>query len=72
MGRLASNLFLKDRCPLPDQMSFVLTLPWRAFILTMRDGDRADKNEIAIFVFSKPAKDFPHDVLLMIKNLSQN
>jgi hypothetical protein len=29
--------FLKDCCALPDQMSFVLTFPWRRFVLAMRD-----------------------------------
>ena len=30
----------------------------------MRDGDRANKNEIEIFVFSVTSNDFPHDMLL--------
>jgi hypothetical protein len=45
-------------------MSFVLTLPWRSFVLAMRNRDRANKNEIAVFVFSVTTKDFPHDMLL--------
>jgi len=45
-------------------MPFVLTFPWRAFVLAMRDRDRANKNEIAIFVFSVATKGFPHDMLL--------
>ena len=32
----------------------------------MRDKDRANKNEIEIFVFSVTSNDFPHDVLLLI------
>jgi hypothetical protein len=45
-------------------MPFVLTFPWRAFVLAMRDRDRANENEIAIFVFSITTKHFPHDMLL--------
>ena len=35
----------------------------------MRDRDRANKNEIEIFVFSVTSNDFPHDVLLLIFSL---
>jgi hypothetical protein len=31
----------------------------------MRDRDRANKNEIEIFVFSVTSNDFPHDMLLL-------
>jgi hypothetical protein len=34
---LAHCFFLKDCCALPDQMSFVLTFPWRRFVLAMKD-----------------------------------
>ena len=47
-------------------MSFILASNWRAFILAMRDRDRANKNVIEIFVFSVTSNDFPHDVLLLI------
>jgi hypothetical protein len=49
---------------LPDQMSFVLTFPWRGFVLAMRDRDRANESEIAVFVFSVATKDFSHDLHL--------
>ena len=45
-------------------MSFVLTFPWRRFVLAMRDRHRAYQNEIAIFVFGVTAKDFSHGMLL--------
>ena len=45
-------------------MSFVLTLPRRAFVLAMRDRNRANKNKIAIFAFSVATKDSSHDLLL--------
>ena len=64
LGRLTNRFFLKDRCALPDQMSFFLAHSWRAFVLTKRDRHGANKNEIAIFVFSVTAKDFSHGVLL--------
>jgi hypothetical protein len=35
----------------------------------MRDRDRANKNEIEIFVFSVTSNDFPHDMLLLIFSL---
>jgi hypothetical protein len=50
-------------------MSFILASNWRGFILAMRDRDRANKNEIEIFVFSVTSNDFPHDVLLLIFSL---
>jgi hypothetical protein len=62
--RLTNSFFLKDRCSLSDQISFILASNWRAFILAMRDRDRANKNEIEIFVFSVTSNDFPHDMLL--------
>src|SRR6516164_6439774 len=63
--RLTNSFFLKDRCSLSDQISFILASNWRAFILAMRDRDRANKNEIEIFVFSVTSNDFPHDMLLL-------
>ena len=45
-------------------MPFVLTFPWRRFVLAMGDRHRADQNEIAFFVFGITAKDFSHGVLL--------
>ena len=64
--RLTNGFFLKDRCSLSDQISFILASNWRAFTLAMRDRDRADKNEIEILVFSVTSNDFPHDMLLLI------
>jgi len=64
MNRLANNFLFKDRCALPDQMSFVLTFPWGGFVLAMRDRDRANKNEIAVLAFGVTTKDIPHDMLL--------
>jgi hypothetical protein len=32
----------------------------------MRNKDRANKNEIEIFVFSVTSNDFPHDMFLLI------
>ena len=61
--RLTNSFFLKDRCSLSDQISFILASNWRAFILAMRDRDRANKNEIEIFVFSVTSNDFPHDAV---------
>jgi hypothetical protein len=63
-GGLASKLFLKDRCALLDQVSFVFTFSRRRFILAMGDRNRANKNKIAILVFSVTTKNFPHDMLL--------
>ena len=63
--RLTNGFFLKDRCSLSDQISFILASNWRAFTLAMRDRDRADKNEIEILVFSVTSNDFPHDMLLL-------
>src|SRR5215469_5868548 len=67
--RLTNSFSLKDRCSLSDQISFILASCWRAFILAMRDRDRANKNEIEIFVFSVTSNDFPHDMLLLIFSL---
>jgi hypothetical protein len=67
--RLTNSFFLKDRCSLSDQISFILASNWRAFILAMRDRDRANKNETEIFVFSVTSNDFPHDMLLLIFSL---
>src|SRR5215471_3513450 len=67
--RLTNRFFLKDRCALSDQISFILASNWSAFILAMRDRDRANKNEIEIFVFSVTSNDFPHDMLLLIFSL---
>jgi hypothetical protein len=50
--RLINCFLLEDRCPLPDQMSFVLAVSWRGLVLAKRDRDRANKNEISILVFS--------------------
>jgi hypothetical protein len=44
-------------------MSFVLTFPWRGFVLAMRDRDRADENEIAVLALGVTTKDFPHEML---------
>jgi hypothetical protein len=62
--RLANRFFFEDRCALPNQMRFLLTFPWRGFVLAVRDSDRANKNEISISIFGVAAKDFSHDVLL--------
>src|SRR6516225_2774925 len=67
--RLTNSFFLKDRCSLSDQISFILASNWRAFILAMRDRDRANKNEIETFVFSVTLNEFPHDMLLLIFSL---
>src|SRR5207248_8334233 len=61
---LTNSFFLKDRCSLSNQISFILASNWRAFILAMRDN-RANKNEIETFVFSVTLNDFPHDMLLL-------
>jgi hypothetical protein len=37
--QLANNFLSKDRCALPDQMSFALTFPWRGFVFAMRNRD---------------------------------
>jgi hypothetical protein len=60
-----AGFLLKDRCSLSDQISFILASGRRGFILAMRDRDRANKNEIEIFVFSVTSNDFPHDMLLL-------
>ena len=61
---LANNFFLKDRCALPDQMSFVLTFPWRGFVFGIRNRDRTNLDEVAFFAFSVTTQDFPHEILL--------
>jgi hypothetical protein len=40
--RLTYNFFLKDRCALPDQISFSLTSSRRAYILAMRYRNRSN------------------------------
>ena len=45
-------------------MSFVLTFPWRGFVFGIRNRDRTNLDEIAIFAFSVTTQDFPHDILL--------
>ena len=67
-GQLTNSFFLTDRCSLSDQISFILASNWRAFTLAMRDRDRANKNEIEIFVFSVTSNDF-HDMLPLIFSL---
>ena len=64
MAKLTNNFLFKDRCALPDQMSFVLTFPWRALVFAMRNRDRTNLDEISIFALSVTTKDFPHDMLL--------
>src|SRR5262249_12685209 len=59
-----TSFLLKDRCALPDQMSFGFTFSRRRFILAMRDGDIANKNKIAVFDFGVTPKHFPEDMLL--------
>jgi hypothetical protein len=61
---LTNNFFLKGGCALSDQMPFLLTFFWRAFVFAMRDRNSANDNEIAILVFSVSTKDFPHEMLL--------
>src|SRR5262249_23989583 len=63
--RLTNSFFLKDRCSLSNQICFILASNWRAFILAIRDRDRANKNEIETFVFSVTLNDFPRDMLLL-------
>src|SRR5215475_10667301 len=72
LGRLTNRFFLKDRCALPDQMSFSLARSWRAFVLAKKDRRGANKNEITIFVFSITAKDFSHGELLDGKGRSSS
>ncbi|HYQ06210.1 MAG TPA: hypothetical protein VER26_04425, partial [Xanthobacteraceae bacterium] len=64
-GQLTNRFFLKDRRSLSDQISFILASSRRAFIIAMSDRDRANKNEIQIFVFSVTSNDFPHDMLTL-------
>jgi hypothetical protein len=63
-SELTNSLFLEDCCSLSDQNSFILTSSRIAFILALRDRDRANKNEIGIFVSSVTSNDFPHAMLL--------
>ncbi len=62
-SRLTNHFLFEDRCALPNQMSFVLTFPWRGFVLAMRGRDRAYQSEIAALVPSVTTKNFPHHVL---------
>src|SRR5262249_46388059 len=43
LGRLTNRFFLKDRCALPDQMSFSLARSWRALVLVKEDRRGANK-----------------------------
>ena len=63
------RFFLKDRCALPNQMSFLPASSRRTFVLAKRDRNRANENQIAIFVFNVTAKDFPHGVLRAFEGL---
>ena len=59
--RFSSNRFFpKDRCTLANQMSFLLAHSWSAFVLAKGDRHGANKNEVAIFVFSVATKGFSH------------
>jgi hypothetical protein len=62
--RLTNNFLFEDRCALPDQMTFVLTFPWRAFVFAMRNRDCTNQDEISISALGVTTKDFPHDMLL--------
>jgi hypothetical protein len=42
--RLMNRFFLKDRCALPDQMSFLPASSWRTLVLAKRERHRANKN----------------------------
>jgi hypothetical protein len=53
---LTHNFFLKNGCALPDQMSFLLTFFWRAFVFARRDRDSANDNEIAVLVLTIATK----------------
>ena len=67
MGRLTNNFFLKDRCALPDQMPFVLTFTWRAFVFAMRNRDCTNLDEISVSAFGVTTKDdFPHEHALPV------
>src|SRR5215471_4390495 len=57
-GRLTNRFFPKDRCTLPNQMSFLPAHSCSAFVLAKGDRHGANKNEIAIFVFSVTTKGF--------------
>ena len=41
-------------------MSLVPTFPWTAFVFAVRNRNRANKNEIAVLVFSVTTNNFPH------------
>jgi hypothetical protein len=45
--QLTSNFLFKDRCALRDQMSFFLTVPWRALVFAMRDRDRTNLDDVS-------------------------
>jgi hypothetical protein len=64
MGRLTNNFLFKDRCAVPDQVSFVLAFHWRAFVFAMRNRDCTNQDEISILALSVTTKDFPHHMLL--------
>jgi hypothetical protein len=64
-GHLTDRFFLKDRRSVSDQIFSSLASSGRAFILVMRDRDRANKSEIEIFVFSVTSKDFPRHMLTL-------
>jgi hypothetical protein len=66
LGLLGTNnsFFFEDRCSLSNQNSFLPASSRIAFILAIRNGDRANKNEIGIFVSSVTSNDFPHAMLL--------
>jgi hypothetical protein len=50
---------------LPDQMSFVLAFPWRAFVFAVRNRDCTNLDESSILALGVTTKDdFPHDMLL--------
>jgi hypothetical protein len=65
VGRLTNYFLFKDRCALPDQISFVLTFPWGAFVFAMRNRDCTNLDEISVLALSVTTKDFPHDLLLL-------
>src|SRR5262245_12382548 len=71
LGGLTNRFFLKDRCALPDQMSFSLARSWRAFVLAKKDRRGANKSEITIFVFSITAKDFSHGECMSSEHFGQ-
>ena len=48
----------------PDQISFVLTFTRSGFVFAMRNGDRTNLDEIALFAPSVTTNHLPHDLLL--------